>query len=125
MTDAEYWAQEDAKVAAALQQKQATPKLEPIAQTLSVMMTESQARACIARINQSIKECDEEIKRLLLDLYEREGWKALGYSSWRECGQAEFKHSQSRVYQLLDAAKVERNISNALENDQPPLPARA
>src|SRR6266446_733495 len=25
-----------------------------------------------------------EVRTLVLDLYEREGWKALGYSSWRD-----------------------------------------
>jgi ubiquinone biosynthesis protein Coq4 len=36
---------------------------------------------------------------------------------------AEFEQSQSRLYQLLDAAKVERNISNMLEK-QPHLTKR-
>lgn len=43
---------------------------------------------------------------------EREGWKALGYESWRECAVAEFQISQSRIYQLLDAARISTNLEN-------------
>jgi hypothetical protein len=48
-------------------------------------------------------------------MYEREGWKALGYESWRAYGQAEFGYSESRVYELMNAAKVERNLSAMAE----------
>jgi hypothetical protein len=85
-----------------------------------VMMTESEARE---RVEQ-IKNHFGEIGKLILELYEREGWKALGCNTWRECAVAEFKHSRSRICQLLDAAKVERNVSNMLENDDR-LTARA
>jgi hypothetical protein len=89
------------------------------AQTVTVMMTLDQARKCVEQIN----NLAGEIGKLLLDLYEREGWKALGYKNWRECATAEFKQSQSRLYELLDAAKVERNISDMSE--KPTLTKRA
>jgi hypothetical protein len=85
-----------------------------------VMMTEAEARDRVDQINKH----SNRIGELLLELYEREGWKAMHYGSWRECVVAEFEQSQSRLYQLLDAAKVERNISNILENGET-LPAKA
>lgn len=70
-------------------------------------MTVAEAQECVAEIRTGIVN----VGRKLLELYERDGWKALGYSSWRECAQVEFGFKQSHIYRLLDAAEVERNIS--------------
>jgi len=70
-------------------------------------MDAREARACVETINRHINGARTE----LLDLYEREGWKALGYSSWRECAVAEFEQSQAYLYRQLQAAEVERNVS--------------
>ena len=64
------------------------------------LMTGPEALACVAQIREGL----ENVRLLLLDLHEREGWRALGYESWRECAAAEFSLTQSRAYQLLDAA---------------------
>lgn len=76
-------------------------------------MTESEARACA----DSIKAGIFNVGRQLLDLYERDGWRVLGYTSWRECAQIEFGFKQSHVYRLLEAAEIERNISPMGEID--------
>jgi phage N-6-adenine-methyltransferase len=76
-----------------------------------IPMTGEKARTCVNTINQNFNNN----RFLLLDLYEREGWKALGYDSWRECVKAEFLQSQSHLYELLGAAKVERNLSAMAE----------
>jgi hypothetical protein len=81
--------------------------LKPHAAPLVRMMTEAEARERVKQINNQIGE----IGKLLLDMKEREGWKALGYSNWYECAAAEFKISQSRIYQLLDASKTQQEIS--------------
>lgn len=83
-------------------------------------MTEAEARQCVSDIRTGIVR----IGHKLLELYERDGWRVLGYDNWRECAQVEFGFKQSRVYQLLQAAEVERNISNMLEIEQP-IPERA
>ncbi len=70
-------------------------------------MTFKEARQCADEIKTGINSIGQK----LLQLYEGDGWKALGYSSWRECGQVEFGFKQSHIYRLLDAAEVERNIS--------------
>jgi|GEM_PF-5128654 transcriptional regulator with XRE-family HTH domain len=72
-----------------------------------LLMDETEARNCV----DSIKNCLESARSLLLDLEEREGWRALGYSSWRECVTAEFEQTESYLYRELTAAKIEREIS--------------
>lgn len=74
-------------------------------------MSTDEARSCVEQINAHINGA----RSLLLDLYERNGWEALGYSSWRECAIAEIGLSERRVYQLLDAAQVERNICTVVQ----------
>lgn len=71
------------------------------------MMTEREARQCVDVIRHGV----ESVRQSLYELYQREGWQALGYASWRECVTAEFGQSQRYLYRELDAAKVEVNIS--------------
>jgi hypothetical protein len=74
-------------------------------------MVYAEAKDCIAKINANMTN----IRQLVLDLYEMDGWSALGYASWRECVTAEFKNSQQYLYYQLEAAKTERNISTTVE----------
>jgi len=71
-------------------------------------MSRDEARQCVARIAHHL----EEARALLLELYEREGWRALGYDSWRACVTAEFAESQATLYRQLTAARIERTISH-------------
>jgi hypothetical protein len=75
-------------------------------------LTRTEARSLVERIRSHINNA----RALVLELYEKEGWKALGYNSWRECVVAEFDQSQAHLYRLLKAAEVERNISPIGEN---------
>jgi hypothetical protein len=70
-------------------------------------MMEVEARACVAAIIQGF----DNLRALVLELYEREGWRALGYASWRACVVAEFERCQSYLYRLLEAAQIEKEIS--------------
>ncbi len=81
------------------------------AQLIDTCMTAAEARACI----EQMKTYAHRFRALALELYERGGWRALGYASWRACAVQEFGLSQPRVYQLLVAAQVERNISTIVE----------
>jgi hypothetical protein len=58
---------------------------------------------------------------VVLEFYEGHGWEALGYGSWRERVVSEFQQSQSHLYELLNAAKVEKNISAIAENNDKPI----
>jgi hypothetical protein len=71
------------------------------------IMSVQEARECITRINSNLIDT----RTLILDLYERQGWKALGYKNWRECAVTEFNQSQQYLYRQLEAAKAEKNIS--------------
>ena len=53
----------------------------PSAASGPIMMGEQEARACVARIKAGL----DDIRTAGLELEEREGWRALGYDSWREC----------------------------------------
>jgi hypothetical protein len=58
-------------------------------------------------------------RHLVLELYEREGWSALGYNTWRECVTAEFNSSQAYLYRQLEAAQTEKVISPIGEKEIP------
>lgn len=83
------------------------------------MMDQAEARACVERISRGM----DAMRADLLDLYDREGWRALGYSSWGACAKAEFGASAATLYRQLEAAEIERNVlgDSQLEN-LPPIP---
>ena len=84
-------------------------------------MTPAEAREYVDKIKAGM----QEIYGLLLELHERNGWRALGYSSWRECTQAEFGYSAAHTYRLLESAEIRRNIfSPTGENMLQPIPER-
>lgn len=78
-------------------------------------MTDAEARECVSKINNNITN----IRSLVLELYEREGWSAMGYASWRECVAAEFQQGQAYLYRQLEAAQTEKVISPTGENQIP------
>jgi hypothetical protein len=70
-------------------------------------MTPEEAREC----TEAIKRDLESLRLKLLEMERRRGWDALGYSSWREWATAEIGKSERRVYEILEAAKVEENLT--------------
>ncbi len=76
------------------------------------MMSPEEARQRVTWINCQVNN----IRAALLDFYERDGWKALGYENWRECVTAEFGQSQRHLYRQLEAAQIEVRILQADEN---------
>lgn len=70
------------------------------------MMGRDEAQALVTRIKRNL----DGMRVDLLELYEREGWKALGYPSWRECAVAEFGASAATLYRQLEAAEIERDV---------------
>ena len=78
-----------------------------------VAMSEKEARAAVA----TIRECLEKSRQGLLTLYEREGWRALGYSSWSAFVRSELTLSYARVSQLIGAARVERELDTRFEDN--------
>lgn len=76
----------------------------------TTQMTEQEARDCVRQINEKLGS----LRALLLDLYQRKGWQALGYGSWRDCAVNEFSYDTSYVYRLLAAAQVEQNLNSPM-----------
>jgi hypothetical protein len=74
-------------------------------------MTYKEAKACVDGINSNMNN----IRALVLDLYERKGWDALGYESWRECVVKEFKQGENYLYKQLAAAQAEKNICTTVQ----------
>lgn len=83
-------------------------------QVTLTLMTENEARACVDEIKTSL----ENIRAQLFDLREREGWRALGYASFRDCVQDEFAMSERRAYQLLNAFAVDRILAAPWQESQ-------
>jgi hypothetical protein len=82
-------------------------------------MTATEARYYVDEIKSHVGKA----RVMLLELYEREGWRALGYNNWRECVDAEFPQNQRYLYYQLQAAVTERNICTMVQNDSP-IPER-
>lgn len=83
----------------------------------TVMMTKEEAKATRDKINNHVGAT----AALLKDLFNREGWRALGYKSWKDCAEKEFNHSRARIQQILIEAKVEKSLGPGA----PPLSSRA
>jgi hypothetical protein len=65
-------------------------------------------------LTEQIKSSVEKTWRLLLNAHEWNAWGALGYSTWESYVRAEFGIGRSRSYQLLDQARVVREIEAAV-----------
>lgn len=75
-------------------------------------MVNKEAREWIGKISANTSN----IRYLVLEFFEREGWMALGYISWRECVMKEFNPTKQRyLYYQLAAAQAERNICTIVQ----------
>lgn len=84
--------------------------------TVVAVMTKDEARECITGIHAHLNTARAEYVRL----YEGRGWESLGYESWQACVQSEFGGSRTRVYELLNAALIDRELSAIADNS--PIP---
>lgn len=71
-------------------------------------LTAAQARRLVSDIHAHAGH----IRRLLKELYDGEGWRALGYQSWEECVVAEFDFSTFHAYKLVRCAEVDEDLSS-------------
>lgn len=86
------------------------------------LMTSAEARQCI----EAIKSHVISVRALILELEERQGWKALGYSSMTACLVGEFPgESKTKLIRALEAGRIERHqqvpIGTYLESQLRPL----
>lgn len=81
---------------------------------VGLAMESDTAREYVDTIREHISRAGhhlDQARSKILELKEREGWRALGYKSWAACIKAEFKQSSSSVYRQLNAALVELELS--------------
>jgi hypothetical protein len=76
--------------------------------TLIRPMTQIEARDCINRLRQNL----DSARIQALELHQRDGWKALGYSSLKECFVTELGTSWQHGYRLIAAAEVDATLSD-------------
>jgi len=72
------------------------------------LMNKTEARETVTQINLSVNKA----AILIHELYNREGWKALGYTSWSDCASKEFEHSRTQVVRLLDEVNIRQKIAD-------------
>lgn len=69
-------------------------------------MTYDEAKEHVDAINRS----SQGIGQLLLEIRQREGWKALGYKNWTEFLTEEFSYSRKHLYELMKAAPIQEKL---------------
>lgn len=89
-----------------------------------VMMDADAARDAIARMRRDLEQVDANLssfRQHALDFRDREGWRALGYTSYLEAIQVELRSALSRSYlsRLIAAAEVERDLALPIGNTIP------
>lgn len=78
---------------------------------LVAVMTEAEAVAA----EHEIITTGNRLRALLVEFYERRGWAALGYPSWRGWAAARLGRAESTAYQELVAGQIEKQISAIAE----------
>jgi hypothetical protein len=70
------------------------------------IMDAKEARDYVKQINANMTN----VRQLVIELHDREGWSALGHTTWEECVEKEFKQGRSYIFYQLKAAQIEQNI---------------
>lgn len=96
----------------------------PVVQGVA-MMDAAEARATLDDMRADLGQADLALvsfRRLALDFAEREGWRALGYTSSAAAINAELgeQYSKSYVSRLLNAARIERLLELPMGNSEVP-----
>lgn len=78
-------------------------------------LTEDEARA----LTDTIRNAVDVVWALIARAHAGGAWKALGYDTWGDYVRVEFDMSRSRSYQLLDQARVVREIESAVPEGTP------
>jgi hypothetical protein len=71
------------------------------------LLTKSEAQRLVTEINCGAAD----VRAKLLLLHDGEGWRALGYKTWKECVEGEFVFGRQYAYRQLAAAQIEQRLS--------------
>ncbi len=77
---------------------------------IPILMSEDEA---LEKHNQ-LKSIHKVARSLLLEMRDRKGWLALGYTSFEEYGEKEWNYSQSYIYRLSKAEKIQQSLNSPL-----------
>lgn len=76
-----------------------------VVEVLAPVMTAAQAQRCV----EAIKNHAVSLRTLLVELDDRRGWEALGYSSMTACMVTEFKNSKPVLIRELKVGRIEKH----------------
>lgn len=79
---------------------------------MNAILNTDMTRAEAEVINKSLKTHILDMWAMLLEMRDRRGWKALGYASFEEWGEAELGFSKPHLYRLASAAEVQANLKS-------------
>lgn len=85
--------------------------------TAALRTTAALDAAGARELTDRIRESVESLWSLLLEAYERQAWRALGYDRWQDYVETEFDMTRRRAYQLLDQGRVIRELAAASGGD--------
>lgn|GEM_PF-4531541 len=90
------------------------------------LMGFDEARTTTDRIKLHLETIGTELERardLVLDVHARKGYRALGFRSFRKYAEAEFGKSVRRIYQLLEAGRLQLEVRTNGSHSEP-IPER-
>lgn len=92
-------------------------------QIITATMSANEARAALDQIERHLDQVRHhvtEMRQLAYDLKERQGWKALGYTSLAACLHDRFGNiGTAHIYRLIDAAQTEQNLLGEITGQIP------
>src|SRR5260370_23126830 len=79
--------------------------------TTAVMMTKQEAQEKDAQIIQLSGQYIDMVGPIVLEMREREGWRALGFKNWTDyCQHVDKRISAVNVMRLAQKAEVQQNV---------------
>jgi hypothetical protein len=66
----------------------------------------------------NVKSCLNIARNELLDLRDRDGWRALGYESWEEFGAKEFDYSVQYLNRITTAASIQKSLETIVSEGE-------
>lgn len=82
-------------------------QMTSVPKAVQIPLSSNEARRLVSRINNQ----SADVRTLVLQMHDGQGWKALGYQSWKACVEGEFVFGRQYAYRLLEAAQVEQRVS--------------
>jgi hypothetical protein len=73
-------------------------------------MSKEEAEERIATIHKARCQFEAVVRRELLELHDRKGYRRLNYKSWAVFGKSVFNYERTYLHYLVQAAIVERNL---------------